>query len=103
MSAEKSQQELDQALSDALSRVKAGVDPSMVELPDTVVFPRLIPAMPATARKARSTGTLLGRPGPRFIKRGHLVRYRLSDVYAWLEASESYSSTAEASVRSRLA
>lgn len=88
----------DQAIAEALARVKAGVDPSMIELPDVVVFPRLIPAMPATARKARGTGTLLGRPGPRFVKRGHQVRYRLSDVYEWLESSESYASTAEAAM-----
>lgn len=90
--------DFDKELSDALARAKAGVDLAMIELPDVIVFPRLIPAMPATARKARSTGTLLGRPGPRFVKRGHHVRYRLSDVYAWLEASDSYSSTAEASI-----
>ncbi|UQI40936.1 hypothetical protein [Vreelandella venusta] len=94
------QRDIDKELADALARAKAGVDLAMIELPDIVVFPRLIPAMPATARKARSTGTLLGRPGPRFVKRGHHVRYRLSDVYAWLESSESYSSTAEASIAS---
>ena len=91
--------DIDKELNDALARAKAGVDLAMIELPDVVVFPRLIPAMPATARKARSTGQLLGRPGPKFVKRGHHVRYRLSDVYAWLESSESYSSTAEASMR----
>ncbi|NYS80127.1 hypothetical protein HZS80_20900 [Halomonas glaciei] len=94
------QRDIDKELADALARAKAGVDLAMIELPDIVVFPRLIPAMPATARKARSTGILLGRPGPLFVKRGHHVRYRLSDVYAWLESSESYSSTAEASMRS---
>ncbi|MGE6581938.1 hypothetical protein ACQKD0_13125 [Vreelandella aquamarina] len=92
--------DIDKELSDALARAQAGVDLAKIELPDVVVFPRLIPAMPATARKARSTGTLLGRPGPRFVKRGHHVRYRLSDVYDWLESSDSYSSTAEASMRS---
>lgn len=92
------ERDIDKELTDALARAKAGVDLAMIELPDVVVFPRLIPAMPATARKARSTGQLLGRPGPKFVKRGHHVRYRLSDVYAWLEASDSYSSTAEASM-----
>lgn len=89
-----------QVLKDGLAREKAGVDPSFIELPDQAVFPHLIPAAPITGRIARSTGTLFGRPGPRFVKRGRNVFYRLSDVYQWLGEGESYSNTAQVAIRS---
>lgn len=83
-------------LARALARYRDGFDPALIELPEAAVFPHLIPAQPATARKARTTGSLLGRPAPRFIKRGRAVRYRLKDILDWLEAAESFASTAEA-------
>lgn len=86
-------------LANALARYHDGLDPALIELPESSVFPHLIPAQPTTARKARCTGTLLGRPAPRFIKRGRTVRYRLADVLAWLEAARSFSSTAEVLVK----
>ncbi|MEQ6916041.1 hypothetical protein [Halomonas aquatica] len=83
-------------LANALARYRDGLDPALIELPEQAVFPGLIPAQPTTARKARCTGTLLGRPGPRFVRRGRAIRYRLKDVLEWLEAAESFASTAEA-------
>ncbi|CAM3511064.1 hypothetical protein [Halomonas lysinitropha] len=83
-------------LASALARYRDGFDPALIELPEAAVFPHLIPAQPPTARKARTTGSLLGRPAPRFVKRGRSVRYRLKDVLEWLEAAESVASTAEA-------
>ncbi|MEQ6918723.1 hypothetical protein [Halomonas aquatica] len=79
-----------------MSHYRDGIDPALIELPERAVFPGLIPAQPTTALKARCTGTLLGRPGPRFVRRGRAIRYRLKDVLEWLEAAESFASTAEA-------
>lgn len=83
-------------LTNALARYRDGFDPALIELPEQAVFPGLIPAQPTTARKSRCTGTLLGRPAPRFVRRGRAIRYRLKDVLEWLEAAESFASTAEA-------
>ena len=88
-------------LANALARYRDGFDPSLIELPEQAVFPGMIPAQPTTARKARCTGTLLGRPAPRFVRRGRAIRYRLKDVLDWLAEGESYASTAEASVSAR--
>lgn len=88
-------------LDNALARYRDGFDPTLIELPELAVFPGLIPAQPTTARKARCTGTLLGRPSPRFIKRGRSVRYRLKDVLDWLADGDSYGSTAETSIAQR--
>lgn len=41
--------------------------------------------------KARLTGD-----GPPFIKLGHLVRYRRSDAFSWINAQPRLSSTSEA-------
>jgi len=83
-------------LRDALTRYHGGFDPALIELPEAAVFPDLIPAQRTTARKARVTGNLLGRPAPRFVKRGRSVRYRLKDVLEWLADGETYGSTTEA-------
>lgn len=90
-------------LANALTRYRDGFDPALIELPETAVFPHLIPAQSATARKARTTGSLLGRPAPRFVKRGRAVRYRLKDVLDWLADADAYGSTAEANVARRTA
>lgn len=82
-------------LANALARYHDGFDPSLIELTENDVFPGLITAQPATARKARVTGILFGRPAPYFVKRGRSIRYRLSDVLAWLEAGEAFASTAD--------
>lgn len=88
-------------LANALAQYRDGFDPALIELPEAAVFPYLIPAQPATARKARTTGSLLGRPAPRFVKRGRAVRYRLKDVLDWLADADAYGSTAEAHVAAR--
>lgn len=80
----------------ALARYRDGFDPALIELPESAVFPHLIPVQPATARKARTTGRLLGKPAPRFVKHGRTVRYRLKDVFDWLAEGNAYTSTAEA-------
>jgi len=90
-------------LANALARYRDGFDPALIELPEAAVFPHLIPAQPTTARKARTTGSLLGRPGPRFVKRGRAVRYRLKDVLDWLADGNAYGSTAEAHAFGRAA
>ncbi|WP_304525737.1 hypothetical protein [Halomonas sp. I5-271120] len=78
-------------LANALARYRDGFDPALIELPEQAVFPGLIPAQPTTARKARCTGNLLGRPGPRFVRRGRSIRYRLKDVLDWLADGSSVS------------
>ncbi|WP_417329044.1 hypothetical protein [Halomonas cupida] len=80
-------------LTEALERYRSGYD---AEVSEKCVFPALIPASVNTGRQARYTGQLLGRPGPRFVKRGRMVRYRLSDVFAWLDEANIVTSTAEA-------
>lgn len=87
----------EQVLAGALARYKSGLDPHLIELPERAVFPYLIPAQPATARKSRVTGLLLGLPAPRYVRRGRSVRYRLIDVLNWLSAADSVTSTAAAS------
>lgn len=88
------QSSLDQA-TNALIRYREGFNPALIELPEKAVFPCLINAQPSTARKSRTTGILLGRPAPRFVKHGRTVRYRLKDVLEWLEAGKDFSNTAE--------
>jgi hypothetical protein len=88
------QPSLDLAFS-ALARYRGGCNPALIELPEKAVFPGLINAQPGTARKSRTTGILLGRPAPRFVKHGRTVRYRLKDVLEWLETGKDYSNTAE--------
>ncbi|MCS2609381.1 hypothetical protein [Halomonas dongshanensis] len=87
-----------QVLASALARYRDGFDPALIELPETAVFPHLIPVQPATARKARTTGLLLGKPAPRFVKHGRTVRYRLKDVFDWLADGDTYASTADAAL-----
>jgi hypothetical protein len=82
-------------VSNALARYREGCNPELIELPEKAVFPGLINAQPSTARKSRTTGILLGRPGPRFVKHGRSVFYRLKDVLEWLESGKDYSNTAE--------
>lgn len=51
---------------------------------------------PATLRKSRVTGTLLGLPTPAFLKMGKNIRYRDSDLQDWLEQFSTFANTAEA-------
>ncbi|BCB70094.1 hypothetical protein HME01_00730 [Vreelandella aquamarina] len=88
-------------LDSALERYRAGFDPALIELPERAVFPHLIPAQPATARKSRITGLLLGRPAPKFVRRGRSIRYRLADVLEWLRDGDAVSSIAEENVKRR--
>lgn len=90
-------------LANALSRYRDGFDPTLIELPELAVFPHLIPVQPATARKSRCTGALMGRPTPKFVRRGRSIRYRLKDVLDWLADGDAYGSTAEANVAGRIA
>jgi hypothetical protein len=83
-------------LDGALAKYRDGVDPTLIELPEQAVFPYLIPVQPITARKARVSGMLLGKPAPLFVRRGRFIRYRLSDVFAWLAEDDAVGSTAEA-------
>ena len=50
----------------------------------------------ATVRKSRCTGILLGQPAPRFIRIGKTIRYRESDLKAWLDQFPTFANTAEA-------
>ncbi|WP_458525602.1 hypothetical protein [Onishia taeanensis] len=86
-------------LNTALATYQAGLDPALIELPERAVFPRLIHAAPATARKSRVTGILLGMPAPRYIRRGRSIRYRLKDVLDWLVSAQDFGSSAEEAMR----
>lgn len=83
-------------LSEILEAQRAGLAPHLIELTEKQVFPYLIACSIRTGRDARRTGTLLGHTAPPFVRRGRNVRYRLSDVQAWLESAEAHSSTAAA-------
>jgi excisionase family DNA binding protein len=50
---------------------------------------RLLGVHPNTLSKWRIRGT-----GPRFIKAGNMIRYRKSDIEAWLQ-NRTYSNTTE--------
>lgn len=83
-------------LATALAKHRDGFDPALIELPESAVFPHLIPCQPSTARKSRVTGKLLGKTTPPFVKRGRAIRYRLKDVLDWLADGETYTNTAAA-------
>lgn len=61
------------------------------DLLDETALCEWVGTTPAWARKNR----LLGR-GPKFIKLGHLVRYRRGDVQAWLDENTFVSTTRKA-------
>lgn len=82
-------------LQQCLTLYHKGYDPELLELTERMVFPYLIPAQPSTGRKSRSTGILLGRPTPRFVRHGRSIRYRLSDVMEWLSDGSTYGSTSD--------
>jgi predicted DNA-binding transcriptional regulator AlpA len=56
----------------------------------------LLGVSPATLRKSRVTGTLLGLPTPIFLKMGKTIRYRDADIREWLSQLSSFANTAEA-------
>lgn len=89
------QTERGRVLSEVFEPVKAGMPEELVELNEQQVFPYLIPVSTGTGRNSRQTGRLMGRQAPTFIKRGRSVRYRLSDVLAWLRDGNQHSSTSE--------
>lgn len=69
------------------------VPPSQVPVPTAVTLPRLMSQKDlasylgkstAWCERARWAGT-----GPRFIRLGRHVRYRVDDVLAWVESCES--------------
>jgi hypothetical protein len=62
---------------------------------DTTAAP-LLGVAPATLRKSRVTGTLLGMATPAFLKIGKTVRYRESDLREWLDEIQTYRNTSEA-------
>lgn len=79
--------------SDILEKIDSGQPLSTILLKEHQVFPDLIPAQPTTARKSRYTGTLLGKPTPKYVKLGRSVFYRLSDVIEWLSDVETFKNT----------
>lgn len=83
-------------LDNAVSLLGKGFNPSFIELSEKAAFPHIIPAAPATARKSRVTGVLLGRPAPEFVRHGRSIRYRLSALLEWLENGQEFTSTAQA-------
>lgn len=85
-------------LDQAITAWKLGINPDLIELPEKSVFPGLIRCSPSTARKSRVTGTLLGRKAPRFVRHGRSIRYRLSDIFNWINAGSTYKSTADAAL-----
>jgi predicted DNA-binding transcriptional regulator AlpA len=56
----------------------------------------LLGVSPATLRKSRVTGTLLGLPTPNFLKIAKTIRYRESDIREWLSQLSCFGNTAEA-------
>ncbi len=85
-------------LAEALARYRNGFDPELIEIPEAAAALGFGVA-PATLRKSRCTGLLLGRPAPRFVRRGRTIRYRLKAQLDWLAEGDTYSSTAEAATR----
>lgn len=53
---------------------------------------------PATLKLSRHTGKLGGVKAPRFYKLGRNVRYKTTDVFAWLNQFTSYTSTSSYNV-----
>lgn len=56
----------------------------------------LLGVSPATLRKSRVTGTLLGLPTPNFLKIAKTIRYRDADIREWLSQLSCFGNTAEA-------
>ena len=51
---------------------------------DTKQAAALIGCAPYTLKLSRSTGMLLGSPGPVYRKMGRIVRYDLETIEAWI-------------------
>jgi len=48
-----------------------------------------------TLKMSRHTGALAGVQSPTFIKVGRSVRYKVSDLLAWMDQFKKYSNTAQ--------
>ncbi len=51
---------------------------------------------PSTMKQSRSTGLLLGKPAPKYSKRGRLVRYRNKTLRKWVRQFQTYRKASEA-------
>jgi hypothetical protein len=71
-------------------------DTPLIPLRDDHTAAPVLGVSPATLRKSRVTGTLLGLPTPAFLKMGKTIRYRESDLQAWLDQFSTFANTAEA-------
>lgn len=61
-------------------------------LPDMAVC-AVLDINEVTLKKSRQSGILFGKKAPRFYKFGRLVRYRYSELIAWLETFPQYTVT----------
>src|SRR5262245_57767176 len=82
-------------LETARSQPKSNFDPEIERLLTTEDVARLLGRTVNTVVIDRCKGT-----GPRFIKLGRHVRYRASDVFAFVASRFAYSSTSEVSASS---
>ena len=57
---------------------------------------QLIGVANVTMKKSRCSGTLLGKPAPKFMKMGRVVRYEFSAIQWWLTQYRAFSTTGEA-------
>lgn len=67
-----------------------------MELTEQQIFPYLIPVTHGTVKNSRMIDRLLGRKAPPYIKYWRTVRYRLSNILAWVrKGKNTYSTTGQ--------
>lgn len=71
---------------DAIIAAACDLDPDLVLL-RTAEASDLLSVSPSLLRSARRTGVMLGHAAPAHVQIGSTVRYRLSDVRAWLQSA----------------
>ena len=57
---------------------------------------KAIGVSPVTVKMSRCTGKLLGKPAPKFLKMGRLIRYEPSAIQDWIKQFRSFSTTEDA-------
>lgn len=71
---------------EAIINAAYDLDPSLVLIRPCEAAD-ILSVSPSLLANARSSGRMLGRPAPKHVQLDTTVRYRLSDLTAWLESA----------------
>lgn len=78
---------------EAIINAAYDLDPSLVLIRPCEAAD-ILSVSPSLLANARSSGRMLGRPAPKHVQLDTTVRYRLSDLTAWLESALEDTSSA---------